>query len=70
MKKIRIKLLVLTLTASAFFIGVVKGEEARQKFMFKVKTKYDSRRQKEERKSIVKNGGILLDDIELASYHK
>ena len=70
MKKIRLKLIVLTLTASAFLIGVVKGEDARQKFMFKVRSKYDNRKQMAEKKSILKKGGILLDDIELAAYHK
>lgn len=70
MKKIRLRLLILTLTASAFLVGVVKGEEARQKFMFKVRSKYDSRKQMAEKKSILKKGGIVLDDIELASYHK
>lgn len=70
MKKIRLRLLILTLTASAFLVGVVKGEEARQKFMFKVRSKYDSRKQMAEKKSILKKGGIVLDDIEWAAYHK
>jgi hypothetical protein len=70
MKKIRLKLLVLTLTASGFFVGVVKGECARQKFMFKVRSRYDNRKQMAEKKSILKKGGILLDDIEMAAYHK
>jgi hypothetical protein len=70
MKKIRLKLLVLTLTASAFFIGIVRGEEARQKFMFKIRSKYDNRKQMAEKKSILKKGGVLLDDIEIASFHK
>lgn len=70
MKKIRLKLLVLALTTSGFFIGIVKGDQARQKFMFKVRSKYDNRKQLAERKSILKKGGVLLDDIEMAAYHK
>ena len=50
-------------------IGVVKGEEAKQKFVFKMKSKYDNRRLMAERKSIARKGGVLLDDIELASFH-
>ena len=70
MKKIRLKLLALTFTISGFFVGVVKGEEARQKFMFKARSKYDNRKQTAEQRSILRKGGVLLDDIEIASYHK
>jgi len=50
-------------------IGVVKGEEAKQKWVFRMKSKYENRRLMAERKSIARKGGVLLDDIELAAYH-
>ncbi len=50
-------------------IGVVKGEEAKQKWVFRMKSKYDNRRLMAERKSLARKGGVLLDDIELAAYH-
>ena len=50
-------------------IGVVKGEEAKQKWVFKVRSKYENRRLMAERKSLARKGGVLLDDIELAAYH-
>ena len=50
-------------------IGVVKGEEAKQKWVFRMKSKYDNRRLMAERKSVARKGGVLLDDIELAAYH-
>ena len=50
-------------------IGLVKGEEAKQKWVFRLKSKYDNRRLMAERKSIARRGGVLLDDIELAAYH-
>ncbi|HTR30471.1 MAG TPA: hypothetical protein VMH27_14450 [Puia sp.] len=50
-------------------IGAVKGEEARQKWVFRMKSKYDNRRLMAERKSLARKGGVLLDDIELAAYH-
>ena len=50
-------------------IGLVKGEEAKQKWVFRLKSKYDNRRLMAERKSIARKGGVLLDDIELAAYH-
>jgi len=50
-------------------IGVVKGEEAKQKWVFRMKSKYENRRLMAERKSLARKGGVLLDDIELAAYH-
>jgi len=50
-------------------IGVVKGEEAKQKWVFRMKSKYDNRRLMAERKTLARKGGVLLDDIELAAYH-
>ena len=50
-------------------IGLVKGEEAKQKWVFRMKSKYDNRRLMAERKSLARKGGVLLDDIELAAFH-
>jgi hypothetical protein len=50
-------------------IGIVKGEEAKQKWVFRMKSKYENRRLMAERKSLARKGGVLLDDIELAAYH-
>ena len=50
-------------------IWMFKGSEARQKWVFKIKHKYDNRRQLAEKKSIARKGGVVLDDFELASYH-
>lgn len=50
-------------------IWVFKGSEAKQKWVFKIKNKYDNRRQQAEKKSIARKGGVELDDFELASYH-
>ena len=50
-------------------IGFIKGEEAKQKWVFRLKSKYENRRLMAERKSIARKGGVLLDDIELAAYH-
>jgi len=50
-------------------IGVIKGEEAKQKYVFRLRSKFENRRLMAERKSIARRGGVLLDDIELAAYH-
>lgn len=69
MKGIKNKMVVFLAVSVGGMIGVVKGEEAKQKWVFKVKSKYENRRLMAERKSLARKGGVLLDDIELASYH-
>ncbi len=69
MKTFTNKLIVVLAVTVGTIIGIVKGEEARQKWVFKIRNKYDSRRLMAERKSIARNGGVLLDDIEMASFH-
>ena len=63
------KVVVFLAVSVGGMIGVIKGEEAKQKWVFKVKSKYENRRLMAERKSIARRGGVMLDDIELASFH-
>ncbi len=49
---------------------MVRGEEAKQKWVFKIKSKSDNKRLTAEKRQQAKKGGVLLDDIEMASYHK
>ncbi|GGB08240.1 hypothetical protein [Puia dinghuensis] len=70
MKGFKNKMVVFLAVTVGGMIGVVKGEEAKQKWVFRMKSKYENRRLMAERKSIARKGGVLLDDIELASYHK
>jgi len=60
---------VLVLTVGTC-IGVVRGPEARQKWVFKIKNRYEGKRQLAEQKRLLRNGGVPLDDIELAAFHK
>lgn len=69
MKGIKQKMVVFLAVSVGGMIGLLKGEEAKQKWVFRVKSKYDNRRLMAERRSIARKGGVLLDDIELASYH-
>jgi hypothetical protein len=69
MKRIKLRLLFLLILTGGFFVGALKGNEARQKWVFKVRSKYETRKQIAERKSIVRKGGVLLDDMEIAAYH-
>ncbi len=50
-------------------IGTFKGQEAKQKWMFKVLSKQDEKQSRSVRKAEVRKGKVLLDDIEMAAYH-
>ena len=54
----------------ASIVGFVKGAEAKQKWMFKIKTRNEEKRQLEKQKQVLKGGGVALDDIEISSYHR
>ncbi|WP_431212324.1 hypothetical protein ACQ86N_42475 [Puia sp. P3] len=69
MKGIKNKMVVFLAVTAGGVIGFIKGEEAKQKWVFRVKSKYENRRLMAEKKSIARKGGVLLDDIELAAYH-
>ncbi|HEV9036833.1 MAG TPA: hypothetical protein VGQ51_09435 [Puia sp.] len=69
MKGVKNRMVVFMAVAVGGMIGVVKGEEAKQKWVFRVRSKYENRKLIAQRKSIARKGGVLLDDIELASYH-
>jgi hypothetical protein len=60
--------IVLILTVGTA-IGILKGSEARQKWVFKIKNRYEEKRQLAEHKKLLSSGGVPLDDIELAAYH-
>ncbi len=51
-------------------ISMFKGAEARQKWVFKIKNRFEEKKLLAEQKKLVRSGGVLLDDIELASFHK
>jgi hypothetical protein len=61
--------IVLVLVAGTV-IGMFKGTEARQKWLFKMKNRYEEKRQLAEQKRLLRSGEVPLDDIELASFHK
>lgn len=61
--------LVLIITVGSV-INILKGSEARNKWVFKMKNRFEEKRQLAEHKKLARSGGVLLDDIELASFHK
>jgi hypothetical protein len=69
MKGLKHRAIVILVIIIAALVGFFKGDEAKQKWVFKIKDKYDNRRQIAEKKSIARKNGVELDDIELAAYH-
>lgn len=60
--------IVLIITVGTV-IGILKGSEARQKWVFKIKNRYEEKRQLAEQKKLLRSGGVALDDIELKAFH-
>ena len=70
MKEINNRTMIALIITVGTVIGILKGAEARQKWLFKLKNRYEEKRQIAEQKKLVRSGGVALDDIELASFHK
>ena len=66
MRRIVYTLLFSMIMIAGMFIGMVKGQEVRNKWISKMKFKHEER--KEGQKQFPK-GVIMLDEIEEATYH-
>ena len=66
---IKNKFLLFFVISVASVIGIVRGEEAKQKWVFKIKSKVDTKKLVAEKRQLAKKGGVMLDDIEMASFH-
>ena len=66
MRRIIYNLLFTMIMIAGLFIGMVKGQEVRNRWISKMKFKHEER--KESQKPVLK-GEIMLDEIEEATYH-
>ena len=66
MKQVNYKLIMSAIVVGGLFIGMVKGQEARTKWKNKMKSRYESRKIK----SPVSPEEVVLDDYEMASFHR
>jgi hypothetical protein len=66
MKKVIYSLIFSFIMVAGLFIGMVKGQEVRNKWISKMKFRYE---EKKENKKPVLREGIMLDEIEEATYH-
>jgi hypothetical protein len=69
MKQLNNRWLILLILTVGTIIGIFKGSEAKQKWVFKIKNRHEEKRQLAEEKKVLRQGGVPLDDIELAAYH-
>jgi hypothetical protein len=66
MKQINSKIFIATIIAGGLFVGFIKGQDARNKWVSKMKSRHENPKEKTE-----KNGEeVALDDFEIASFHK
>ena len=70
MKKIFNRLILFAALSIGTILGILKGSEAKQKWVFRVKSRLDEKRLVAEQKRLQKDGAVMLDDIEIAAYHK
>lgn len=61
-------ILILALSIGSI-VGIFCGNEAKQKWVFRIKSRFDEKRQIAEQKKLIRGGGVALDDIELAAFH-
>ena len=68
MKTIFYKFFFRMVLASGIVVGIVKGQEAREKWVSKKKIKYEAKRASQRR--VDKDQSlVMLDDIEMSTYH-
>jgi hypothetical protein len=66
MKPIVNRMMLVIIMTGGLFIGVVKGQEARTKWVSKMKGRYDNKRMK----PVINPDEVMLDDYEIASFHR
>jgi hypothetical protein len=69
MKTLRNRLILLLALTIGTLVGFFRGSEAKQKWVFRIRSRFDEKRQLAEQKKLVRGGGVALDDIELAAFH-
>lgn len=62
MKQFNHRIFIAAVVVSGLFIGAVKGQEARSRWVSKMKTR-------DERKIKANPTEVVLDDYEIASFH-
>lgn len=69
MKMFRSRIILILALTIGTIVGIFRGNEARQKWVFRIKSRFDEKRQLAEQKRLMRDGGVALDDIEIAAFH-
>ncbi|MFC0774577.1 hypothetical protein [Terrimonas alba] len=67
MKRIISTLLFSLIMVAGLFIGMIKGQEVRNRWVSKMKTRHEERRSNSVAET--PQGEVVLDEIEMATYH-
>jgi len=66
MKQINSRLIIATIIASGLFVGFLKGQEARNRWVTKMIARQENKKSKPDKPI----DEVPLDDFEIASFHK
>jgi hypothetical protein len=69
MKVYNNSLLLVLVLAVGTLVGVFRGNEAKQRWIFKIKSRFEEKKHLAERKKSMREGQVALDDIEIAAFH-
>jgi hypothetical protein len=69
MKMFRSRIILILAFTIGTIVGIFRGNEAKQKWVFRIKSRFDEKRQLAEQKRLMRDGGVALDDIEIAAFH-
>lgn len=69
MNQFQHKLVIMLAVFVGSIVGLFRGNEARQKWVYRIKSRYEDKRQMAAKKPL-QPGEVMLDDIELAAFHK
>jgi hypothetical protein len=69
MKMFRNKMVLILALTIGTIVGIFRGSEAKQKWFFRIKSRFDEKRQIAEQRRLMRDGGVALDDIEIAAFH-
>jgi hypothetical protein len=70
MKRFQQRLVLTIALGLGSIVGVFKGTEAKQRFVYKMMSRNDERKQTSQVKNDKRKGKVVLDDIEMAAYHQ
>ena len=70
MKQVNNRFVIVLAIVIGTIVGIFRGSEAKQKWVFRIKNRYEEKRQMAEHKKLLRDGGVALDDIEMAAFHR